>query len=158
MSSDDEEQLLKELSQELDSFEMSPHVSDDELSVAGGGHIAISVGACAPKQSQASIKSPSPPEKRHAPELTKRITYDPSVQCGIVPPGMPCRTRGENMSLSPPTSSGQMSPTSVCTATGYGYGHAGASVSLISLIDCTMLSWHRALADACHVEAYPCWC
>lgn len=107
---------------------MSPHVSDDELSVAGGVELPAVVDAPAPKQLR-SMACPGPQGKRCAPEPVEPIPSIFRDDDRKLLSDMRTRSREQHMSLSPPTSSGQMSPTSVCTATAYAYSQAGTSWS-----------------------------
>lgn len=115
---------------------MSPHVSDDELSVAGGVELPAAADAPAPKQPRSTTR-PGPQAKRSAPEAVEPI---PSIfhddDDGKLLSDMRTRSREQHMSLSPPTSSGQMSPASVCTATAYAYCQAGMSWSQPSAAAC----------------------
>lgn len=119
MSSDDEQELLKELSQELGSIEMSPHVSDDELSVVGMVQAAPAPSAVALKQAS-SCERASAYGKRQTPDPSTAKHNQVESSAALMCSSSAVASCGHKTVLSPPTSSGQMSPTSVCTATEYG--------------------------------------
>eukprot|EP00892_Ulva_mutabilis_P011210 jgi/Ulvmu1/8461/UM043_0041.1 len=130
MSSDDEDDLLKELSKELESIEMSPQVSDDELSVAGMARVAPAASGLAGKRAPSSERSEDRAKRQaHISSQKNLIQADRGGDAmRLGPPSVSCRPSSRT-ALSPPTSSGQMSPNSVCTATAHGWSLPSATVS-----------------------------